>query len=312
MSLLNCFRAQYDVINDKWTLPGVAGLKLSFSHFDGYSPRLDGSVRTTVVESSDAEKGGNIIVSIIVRTSSPSYKDNIRIHQQDNNISISTGGLSLPSYATAPRLVIEVAISLPRNIGNLEIKTLSLPIFIHAVEEANDVVIRTQSSPISVGRVEARSLTVSSHSGSIAFEPFSKQHIDKFTTITNSSGSTKLGSSIFSPSVSVVSSSGGLGLSITTTAVDLMVKNSSGSVRGEVDFVYEEDAVSVSSYENSSGSLQIRLSGWTGFLTAETSSGSKNVGGRGLERWNNGWRNGKGASTAAFKTQSGSLKVEVM
>lgn len=74
MSLLNCFRAQHDVINDKWTLPGVAGLKLSFSHFDGYSPQLDGSVRTAVVESSDTEKGGNIIVSIIVRASNPSCK----------------------------------------------------------------------------------------------------------------------------------------------------------------------------------------------------------------------------------------------
>ena len=205
------------------------------------------------------------------------------------------------AYITAPRLVIEVTISLPRNMGNLGIKTLSLPVFIQDVEDANDVVIIGHSSPISVGKVEARSLTV---------EDWSKQRIDKFTKITNSSGSTSLRSSLFSPSVVAEASSGSLGLAMATTATELKVKNSSGSVNGEVEYV--KDDTSVSSYENRSGSLNINLKGWSGFLTAESRSGSKNVGGRGLERWNDGWKKGSGASTAAFISQSGSMNIQVL
>lgn len=69
---------------------------------------------------------------------------------------------------------------------------------------------------------------------------------------------------------------------------------------------------SVSEYSNNSGGMGIRLSGWTGFLTVENGSGSKNVGGSGLERWNEGWRMGSGKSTASFRNHSGSLKVEVL
>lgn len=70
MFLLNSFRAQHDLIHDAWTLPGAAGLELIFSNFDGYSPLLDGSVRTAVIESSDSEKSGSIVVEINVRASS--------------------------------------------------------------------------------------------------------------------------------------------------------------------------------------------------------------------------------------------------
>jgi len=97
---------------------------------------------------------------------------------------------------------------------------------------------------------------------------------------------------------------------MTTTAAELKIKNSSGSIAGDVE--YANDVVSVSSYRNSSGSLNIAMTGWTGFLTAESSSGSKKVGGQGLERWNNGWKKGNGTSTAAFTSQSGSIKVEVL
>ena len=72
MSLLNCFRAQHDIIHDVRTLPAVEGLNLIFSHFDGYSPPLDGSIRTTTSESSSSETDGKIAVTINVRGSNPS------------------------------------------------------------------------------------------------------------------------------------------------------------------------------------------------------------------------------------------------
>ena len=119
-----------------------------------------------------------------------------------------------------------------------------------------------------------------------------------------------LRSSIFSPSVSAESFSGSINLDIATTATELRVKGLSGSISGDV--VYVGDEVSVSSFENRSGGSSIRMKNWSGFLTAESRSGSKEVRGRGLERWNEGWRNGRGDSTADFMTYSGSLKIEVL
>lgn len=136
------------------------------------------------------------------------------------------------------------------------------------------------------------------------------QHTDKFIKVTNFSGSTDLRSSLFSPCVIAESSSGSLGLAMATTAEELKVKNSSGSIDSKVE--YAKDVASVSSYENRSGSLNVALEGWSGFLTAESRSGSKNVRGHGLERWNNGWKKGTGASTAAFTSQSGSIDIEVL
>jgi hypothetical protein len=74
MFLLNPRRASHDLICETWTFPGDGGLNLVFSHFDGYSPLLDGSVRAAVVESSDCEKTGSIIVKVIVKASSPTCK----------------------------------------------------------------------------------------------------------------------------------------------------------------------------------------------------------------------------------------------
>lgn len=51
------------------------------------------------------------------------------------------------------------------------------------------------------------------------------------------------------------------------------------------------------------------LRGWSGFLTAKTGSGDCRV--TGLERWNNGWRKGKGDATAAFVTQSGGFGLRL-
>ena len=70
MSLLSCFGVQQDLIDETFTLPGGDGLNLTFSHFDGYSPSLEGSVRAAVVEYSDYEKPGRIVVTIRVRASS--------------------------------------------------------------------------------------------------------------------------------------------------------------------------------------------------------------------------------------------------
>lgn len=310
MFLFNCLRAQQNLIHDTLTTPCHAGLKLSFSHFDGYSPMLDGSIRTIRANSSESEKSGSITTTINVKAASPLSKDNIRIFQQNNEISISTGGLSLLSYTTSPHLTIDVVISLPPSIGDLEIKSLSLPVFVQTVEKAGDVVITTESSSISVAGVEARSLTVSSQSGSITFEDLSEQYADRFINVSNSSGSTKLASSLFSPSVDVKSSSGSLGFTVATTATELKFKNSSGSIFGDVE--YSNKVISSSTYENSSGSLNVKLKGWTGFLTADSSSGSKRVEGQGLEKWNDGWRKGDGDSKARFATQSGSIRIEVL
>lgn len=243
-------------------------------------------------------------------TDSTIDKDNIRIHQQDNEISISTGGLSLLSYATAPRLTIDVAISLPRSIGDLEINTLSLPIFISTVAKAGDVVLKTESSPITVENIEARTLIASTHSGAITFKELSKQAVDKFIKVTNANGSTALRSSLFSPSVLVEATSGSLALAATTTATDLKVKNSSGLINGSVE--YSDKAVSVSAYENKSGSLNITLKGWSGTLTAASGSGSKSVRGHGLKKFNGGWKKGDGESKASFISRSGSIKVEIL
>jgi len=308
--LFNSLRAQHDLIQESRTTPAKGGLKLSFSYFDGYSPMLDGAVRVTVVDSPNPDKSGSITVAIKVKSSSPSYKDNVRIHQQDNEISISTGGLSLISYATAPRLIFEVAISLPRRIGNLDIKTLSLPIVIQTVGMANDVVLRTDSSPITVANIDAHTLTVSTKSGNITFEEFSEQRLEKFIKVDNSSGNTNLRSLLSSPSVLVEAMSGSLALSTTTTATTLKVKNSSGSINGDVEV--SKNSTSDSTYENGSGSIKVTLKGWSGFLTAESGSGSKRVEGHGLERWNDGWKKGDGNSKARFTTHSGSINVEVL
>jgi len=309
MFLFNSLRAQHDLLQESITAPGHSGLKLSFSHFDGYSPMLDGAVRVAVVDSPSSEKSGTITVTINVKSSDPSYKNNIRIRQQDNEITISTGGLSLLSYATAPRLIINVVISLPRSIGDLAINTLSLPIIIQRVEKGGDIVLKTESSPIDVENVESRSLTVSTHSGMITFQALSEQIVDKFIRVSNNSGGTAMRSSLSSPSVSVEATSGSLGLAATTTATELKVKNMSGSISGGVEY---SKATSSSSYENSSGALSITLKEWTGFLTASSSSGSKKVEGRGLEKWNDGWKKGDGDSKARFTTQSGSIRVEVL
>lgn len=178
------------------------------------------------------------------------------------------------------------------------------------MERAGDVVITSKSSSVSVAGVEARSLTVSSQSGSITFEDMSKQYADRFIKVSNSSGSTKLGSSLFSPSVDVKSLSGSLWFTVATTATQLKFKNSSGSMVGDVE--YADKVISNSTYENSSGSLNVKMKVWTGFLTADSSSGSKHVEGRGLEKWDDGWKKGDGGSKAMFATQSGSIRIEVL
>lgn len=71
---LTSLRAQHDLISDNLTISGDAGLKLTFSHFDGYSPLLDGSVRTVVSEKSHYEKSGVITIAVSVKASSPSCK----------------------------------------------------------------------------------------------------------------------------------------------------------------------------------------------------------------------------------------------
>jgi DUF4097 and DUF4098 domain-containing protein YvlB len=210
-----------------------------------------------------------------------------------------------------PRLQIEVVISLPRSIGDLDIKTISLPIFVQGVDKANDVVLKTTSSHISVHDIDARSLTVSSLSGSIAFESSSEQLAEKFIKVTNSSGSIAMRSSLSSPSVSIDGKSGSMSLATTMTqATEHDIRNTSGSVSGEIN--YAKHATSVATYGNVSGSLNITLSGWSGFLTAYSLSGSRNIKGSDLERYNDGWRNGDGESTATFKTVSGSINVKVL
>jgi hypothetical protein len=71
MSFLNSLRAQHNFIHDTLTTPGHAGLKLFFSHFEGYSPMLDGSIRIVSVDSSDFKKSGSITTAINVKASSP-------------------------------------------------------------------------------------------------------------------------------------------------------------------------------------------------------------------------------------------------
>jgi hypothetical protein len=80
MFLLNSLRAQHEIIHEAFTIPGDAGLKLSFSRFDGYSPYLDGSVRTAVLESSDSEKSGNITVTVDVKGSSLACNASFRLY----------------------------------------------------------------------------------------------------------------------------------------------------------------------------------------------------------------------------------------
>lgn len=72
MFLFSSLQAQHDLIQDTLTTSGHGGLKLSFSHFDGYSPMLDGSVRVSVVDAPNSEKSGNISVAINVKSSNPS------------------------------------------------------------------------------------------------------------------------------------------------------------------------------------------------------------------------------------------------
>lgn len=69
MFFFNSLWGQLDLIQESLTTPGHAGLKVSFSHFDGYSPILDGSVRITVEDSLNPEKSGNITVAIKVQAS---------------------------------------------------------------------------------------------------------------------------------------------------------------------------------------------------------------------------------------------------
>jgi len=176
------------------------------------------------------------------------------------------------------------------------------------VEKAGDVVLETESSPIDVTNIESRSLTVSTSSGMITFQALSKQLVDQFIKTSNSSGGTDLRSSLSSPSVLVEARSGSLRLAATTTATEFKVKNFSGSINGDVEYSKE---TSVSSYENGSGSLNIALKSWSGFLTADSGSGSKHIRGQGLEKWKGGWRKGDEDSTATFTTRSGSIDVEV-
>ena len=158
--------------------------------------------------------------------------------------------------------------------------------------------------------IESRSLTVLTKSGAITFEESSEQFVEKFIKVTNSSGNTALRSSLSSPSVQVESLSGSIALAVKTAATDLKIKNNSGSIQGSVD--YSKEATSTSLFENKSGSLSITLKHWTGFLTAESSSGSKQIRGDGVERWNDGWKKGDRDSVATFTTQSGSINVKAV
>jgi len=69
MFLFNCLGAQHDLTQESLTTSGHSGLKLTFSHFDGYSPMLDGSVRVAVVDSPNSEKSDRITVAIDVKSS---------------------------------------------------------------------------------------------------------------------------------------------------------------------------------------------------------------------------------------------------
>lgn len=170
--------------------------------------------------------------------------------------------------------------------------------------------LRAESSSITVESIEARTLTVSTQSGAITFKESSQQHVNEFIKVINSAGSTSIRSSLSTPSVLVEATSGLLVLSATTTATELTVKNSSGSIKGNVE--YSKEATSVSTYESRSGSLNLTLRGWTGSLTADSGSGSKHVGGQGLEKLSDRWKKGDGDSKATFTTRSGSINVKTL
>lgn len=51
MSYFSALGALKVLVDQSYTTPSKDGLSLTFSHFDGYSPMLDGAIRTVFVES---------------------------------------------------------------------------------------------------------------------------------------------------------------------------------------------------------------------------------------------------------------------
>jgi hypothetical protein len=99
MFLLKSIAAQHDLIQETYTTPANGGFKLSFSHFDGYSPMLEGGVHVNVVDTPSAEKSGQITVAVTAKSSNPACKFSFSTAHhliyvnllQSNTISVSFG-----------------------------------------------------------------------------------------------------------------------------------------------------------------------------------------------------------------------------
>lgn len=210
----------------------------------------------------------------------------------------------------ATRMNIEILITLPKECGNLTINALKLPIVMQSAGKCKDVVLTSESSEIDVGNIDCWTLSVTSRSGAIIFPEATEQYAERFVKVTCTSGEIKLLSSIFTPDLQIESTSGSVKLLSATNAKKLKLSNKSGSVNADLDFM--DSGTSDTTYESASGSLNVKLRRWSGYITAQSGSGSKKIVGRGLKQINGGWQNGDGASTAHFTTKSGSIRVEIL
>lgn len=73
MDVFRYVQGSHEILDETYTTESAGGLKLTLSHFDGYSPILDGSVKCTLFEEAD-----DIKVKIKVTGSSASCMSNCR------------------------------------------------------------------------------------------------------------------------------------------------------------------------------------------------------------------------------------------
>lgn len=199
---------------------------------------------------------------------------------------------------------------LPKISGNLEVQSLSLPILVQSTGKCDDIVLSDNSGRISVGNVDSTSLTVLSKSESIEFTANTEQHVRVFTKLANSSGHISISSSVFTPDLQISSQSGSIKLLTATNASCFGLSNFSASIDADIDCMNKD--ASEGNYDSRSGSMRIVLRRWSGFLTAQSGSGSKKIFGDNLRQINGGWQKGEGSSSANFTTKSGSIHVEAL
>lgn len=327
MNVIETLRGAHEVFNETYSAPRTGGVSVSLSHFEGYSPILDGQFRVILNEAVS-----DIKVHVNIRGSHTDLSASVKVNKRDSDVSIKTGGLSMLSSLSIPfigsmnpltsRLYIYVTLTVPKEVGgNVHINGLKLPIISQSSGIIKgDLVLRTESSNITLASLDCQgNVTCESKSGTVTISPSSELRISGNLQLSSRSGNVKCADcQVLCNDIQAESRSGSLALALTTPCVSLKLQSRSGNVRADI----ESSASSPINWsvENESGSVDLTLRRYpnTATVALRTASGARKFkSDTSMVKTSEGgwdyWKPSDGVSIGETRvsTKSGSINVQV-